>query len=179
LLWSILNSSEFRASAGARWKRPGEFVQSVHRSLQVDWDRSRVAMDKGPLSTTLARHLSYLNVAGHRPRSWPGPDGYPDKDSHWMGSSAILQCIKLASNGKPVDPELVEAGTWAELMPVSESYAPSANALILCRALTGYTPNPAIRQAVADALTGPTPAWTERVNAAVRVVLTSPLAFLR
>lgn len=69
----VLTSAAFEASAGARTKRPFEFVVSAMRSLGADCR----ATDE---------ELAFLDRLGHRPFHHPTPDGYPDEPEPWMGT---------------------------------------------------------------------------------------------
>jgi uncharacterized protein (DUF1800 family) len=69
----ILTSDEFRASAGAKLKRPFELVASALRATGADTH----AHD--PL-------LEYLRRLGQSPFAYPTPDGYPDEAAPWLGT---------------------------------------------------------------------------------------------
>jgi uncharacterized protein (DUF1800 family) len=69
----ILSSPEFAASAGAKVKRPFEFVVSA---LRVTGAECR-ATD---------REFDFLTRMGHVPFHYPTPDGYPEEPEPWMGT---------------------------------------------------------------------------------------------
>ncbi len=73
LLRTVLLSEEFRASAGAKLKRPFHFVASAMRALGADTDAGDPVID-------------YLTRLGHAPFQFPTPDGYPDEAPPWLGT---------------------------------------------------------------------------------------------
>lgn len=178
LIWSIIDSPEFPASAGTRWKRPGEYIDGLHRARQVTWNPEDGNMWDRVLHRAVPKYLSYLDLAGHRPRTWIAPDGLPDKDSYWTGSSAILQCVNAASMTGPLDPELTQSKTWAQILKVAETMNRTDAAVTICRSLTGYQPNALLLSRIKAPLDG-AGSWDERVNLAVTITMTSPLGFLR
>lgn len=70
---SILDSDDFRASAGAKLKRPFRLVVSMLRALGAD---------------THAREglAEALAAMGHAPFQHPTPEGYPDRAAPWLGT---------------------------------------------------------------------------------------------
>lgn len=178
IIWTMVQSPEFASSVGHRWKRPGEFLQSLHRSMKVTWDPYTGNVWDPTFHETLPSYMWFLGIAGHQPRSWVAPDGFPDEDSYWMGSSAVLQCVKAAISRRTLDKELTKPGTWVDILNVAENVSSRENALHIIRSLTGYTPNDSILFSVEAPLRG-MGRWEQRVDAAVRNALTSPLAFLR
>ena len=68
---AVLRSEEFRASQGAKIKRPFGYVVSALRALGADTD--------GRLDGPLSR-------MGQSPFDYPTPDGYPDEATPWLGT---------------------------------------------------------------------------------------------
>lgn len=60
----------FRASRGAKLKRPLHYVASALRACACDADATPAL-------------LAYLDRLGHAPYQWPTPDGYPATAEHW------------------------------------------------------------------------------------------------
>ncbi|PZM79281.1 MAG: hypothetical protein DKT66_22655 [Candidatus Melainabacteria bacterium] len=73
MLREILYSSEFKASAGSKMKRPFQFVVSCLRATGAD----TMAGDEV---------LEYLTRMGHGPFQYPTPDGYPTEANPWLGT---------------------------------------------------------------------------------------------
>ncbi len=69
----ILTSPEFDASAGAKAKRPFEFVVSALRAA-------------GGECRADVREVDFLTRMGHVPFRNPTPDGYPEAPQPWMGT---------------------------------------------------------------------------------------------
>jgi uncharacterized protein (DUF1800 family) len=70
---AILTSDEFRASAGAKVKRPFEFVASALRAVAADTHAHSALTD-------------YLGRMGQAPFQHPTPDGYADEAMPWLGT---------------------------------------------------------------------------------------------
>ncbi len=72
-LRALFATSEFRASAGAKLKRPFHFVVSALRATNAELsDEKRV--------------LSFLDKMGHTPFRYPTPDGYPQAAEPWLAT---------------------------------------------------------------------------------------------
>jgi len=90
VLRHILTSSAFASSAGAKIKRPFQFIVSSMRAVGAD---------------TYAHNdvLDYLKSMGQCPFQYPTPDGYPDRSAPWM--AALLWrwnfALALANNQIP------------------------------------------------------------------------------
>ena len=59
--------------AGARYRRPVNFVAASLRMLNAETDGGPAVQE-------------YLLRMGQRPFGWPTPDGYPDHDAAWQGN---------------------------------------------------------------------------------------------
>lgn len=78
VLFTILLSEEFQASANKKVKQPFELVISMFRALNVN---IRPNM-----------HLHWMmSSMGYRLFSWPTPTGHPDKASYWLNSNMLLK----------------------------------------------------------------------------------------
>ncbi len=73
LVEEILYSEQFKTSAGAKLKRPFQYVVSCLRATGAD---------------TMAGDslLEYLTRMGHGPFQYPTPDGYPTEANPWLGT---------------------------------------------------------------------------------------------
>jgi uncharacterized protein (DUF1800 family) len=69
-LRTLFATTEFRASAGAKFKRPFHYIVSALRATNAQTDADRGL-------------LSYLERMGHVPFRNPTPDGYPARAAHW------------------------------------------------------------------------------------------------
>jgi uncharacterized protein (DUF1800 family) len=78
---TILRSTEFWESRGAKIRRPAENLVATARTLQPsvsDW-------------TLYLSKLQWLtHVFGNTPLDWPAPDGYPDVAEMWRSSGTLL-----------------------------------------------------------------------------------------
>jgi len=73
LLRTILNSDEFNAAKGLKFKRPFQYIVSSLRALGADTHAHQ------PL-------IEYLQRMGQGPFQHPTPDGYPDRTAPWLGT---------------------------------------------------------------------------------------------
>jgi uncharacterized protein (DUF1800 family) len=69
-LRALFATPEFRASGGAKFKRPFHFLVSALRATNAETDADRGV-------------VSYLERMGHVPFRFPTPDGYPARAQHW------------------------------------------------------------------------------------------------
>ena len=72
-LRALFATSEFRASAGLKFKRPFHYVVSALRATNAETDADRGL-------------LSYLEKMGQVPFRYPTPDGYPARAQHWQAT---------------------------------------------------------------------------------------------
>ncbi len=79
MMRTLLRSSEFKASADQKFKRPAEYIVSVLRvaAPQLTGQYVRVVAEQ-------------LFTLGQLPHMWPTPDGYPDVAGHWTNTSAMI-----------------------------------------------------------------------------------------
>jgi uncharacterized protein (DUF1800 family) len=73
VLRELLNSSQFAASAGAKFKTPFRFVVSALRAVGADTHAHGDLID-------------YLGAMGQGVFQHPTPDGYPDEAAAWTGT---------------------------------------------------------------------------------------------
>jgi uncharacterized protein (DUF1800 family) len=80
---ALLLSAEFAAAVGTKIRRPGECAAATVRILG-----GRPSSD----SSIAAYHQWFygLLIAGHAPRCWPEPNGYPDVAGSWVGAAATV-----------------------------------------------------------------------------------------
>lgn len=79
----ILISDEFRNTWGEKVKRPFETIVSSMRALRFDYTMS---VEVGSYNSTLEYHFQRT---GHFPFTWAPPNGFPDKQPAWLGTSAL------------------------------------------------------------------------------------------
>jgi len=70
---ALFHTDAFRASAGARFKRPFRYLVSALRATSAE------TRGGGELP-------GYLERMGHAPFQYPTPDGYPHEEGPWLGS---------------------------------------------------------------------------------------------
>lgn len=73
MLRTILNSDEFKASAGVKFKPPFRFIVSALRAVGADTHAHGALID-------------YLVCMGQGVFEYPTPNGYPDEASPWLGT---------------------------------------------------------------------------------------------
>lgn len=183
MLWTILNSNEFASSAGQKWKRPIEYLGSAHRAREPKWiatsDVRNHAWYYWYSYIPMTSYRAVLASAGNEPRKWLGPNGYPDISSYWQGSATMLYPMNKVINTLGEDEELQQTKTWVDVLGLSESNTTSTNANKIIRGLTGYSPNATILSSVTAELNNTSVPFNTRVENAVRLTYTTPLAWLR
>ncbi len=137
---TVLNSDEFRASGGTKFKPPFRFVVSALRAVGADTHAH------APL-------IEYLVRMGQGVFQYPTPDGYPDKASPWLGTllwrwnlAFALASDRVPSVSVPMDKLLHATGASASI---------TANAMErtarLFRYFAGHDPQPEHLEALASA----------------------------
>lgn len=96
LLTALLNSAEFKASIGAKVRRPLENTTATVRALGSQPAAANLTQGV----TNLVGHLTQV---GHRPLGWQPPNGYPDVAAAWNSAGSMLKQWnlhrRLATNG--------------------------------------------------------------------------------
>ncbi|MBM3663752.1 MAG: DUF1800 domain-containing protein, partial [Actinobacteria bacterium] len=83
-LRSLLTSNEFAASANRRIKRPTELYASMVRAVaNTSWNGASVRDARWSL-------VGATDGLNQVPHWWPDPDGYPDRDTNWVGVGAMI-----------------------------------------------------------------------------------------
>ena len=151
---AILTSNEFKTSWGTKMKRPAMSAISALRGLAADF--TPIPDNSGTWTTTEEFHYR-VQATGNRLFYWPTPDGYPDLQQAWSGSSALGMTFRMlaripemhATNGDNATPFLanVQAQSLAMFPDPAQR---NANNLIgyWCDRLYGYRPEPTYTTAV-------------------------------
>lgn len=98
VLRHILLSSQIVNSWGKKARRPFEAIVAAMRAAGTDWTL-RVGQDKSN------EFMWRLGFTGHAPYQWPSPNGFPDTQTAWSGSSTyamtwrMLNWLPEASDG--------------------------------------------------------------------------------
>jgi len=79
----LFRSGEFWAAVGEKVRRPLENALAAARAVEVQ--------PGGDTRKGLENLYWQVGSMGHRPLSWPSPDGYPDVRQAWRSTSAVLQ----------------------------------------------------------------------------------------
>lgn len=87
---SLVLSTEFAASAGAKIRRPAALVTQMARALDVKWSAPAKP------DNLLWSLWSNLEQLGHANHSWPSPAGYPDVNGHWLSVGSLVSRWNLA-----------------------------------------------------------------------------------
>jgi uncharacterized protein (DUF1800 family) len=86
----LLNSDEFKASAGLKVRRGLETVASYFRSLEASVDTNPVGQASESINS-LSWYEGVLERHGQRLFSKATPDGYPDTGPEWVSSDGMLR----------------------------------------------------------------------------------------
>ncbi|MGI9621545.1 MAG: DUF1800 domain-containing protein [Acidimicrobiales bacterium] len=86
----LLNSDEFKASAGAKVRRGLETATSYLRALDANVDTNPVG-EASEVLHSLSWYEGILERHGQRLFSKPTPDGYPDTGFEWVSSDGMLR----------------------------------------------------------------------------------------
>ena len=145
---AILSSNEFKTSWGTKMKRPAMSAISALRGLGADFTP---VPDNTSAWTTSEEFISRVQQTGHRWFYWPTPNGYPDTQQAWSGSSALGMTFRLlarlpemhALNGNIASPFLADVQTQT-LAAFPDPAQRSADNLVgyWCDRLFGYRPEP-------------------------------------
>ncbi len=95
-LRTLFQSSDFKASAGLKARRPYEFIAGTLRAAGLSFDPSQAAAFQKLVT-------SQLNTLGQSLFSWTFPNGYADADFRWITAGSILDrwnfARKVSTNG--------------------------------------------------------------------------------
>ena len=78
LLRALLNSEQFKTSAGMKFKKPLDFFISALRLTDTN------------ITGNSRKLYEQLQLLGQIPFSWQPPDGYPDVAEYWATTSGLL-----------------------------------------------------------------------------------------
>ncbi len=87
---SLLTSTEFRASAGRKVRRPFEYLAACMRGAQLQFDPAKAPNLVWAVSSS-------LGLLGQEPYCWPAPNGYPDSNGKWLSAGAMVSRWNMAS----------------------------------------------------------------------------------
>lgn len=176
------------STAGHKWRRPAELWGSLAATAQVQWTYVPAKDDyySPPVPVTFDQILA----AGQPVRDWPSPQGMPDSNTHWGGTSSMLGGFNAADmviNG--TDPHLTCPGQWAQRLGITTNLSFEDAAVRIVERVTGFvvpTEHPVTRTVIKrlnDGTEPPNPKITlpslAGVERAVHAAFTSPLMFLR
>lgn len=193
---AIIASPEFSQSVGKKFRRPSEYLTVLLGARKPEyvipqinpWFPTSTFKDKtdrgGQIWTSvpyapLTQTAAIAAQAGHHLRKWEPADGYPDVAEYWMSPGSVLPVLSAAARNGDVDKELKPTLTWTQATGVSTRMPTRVRAITLVRALTGYTPSGEILNLVSADLANPNLTAEQRVAAAVRTTMASPLAWMR
>lgn len=100
---AIILSPEFSATTtwGAKVKRPFETVAGAMRSCGLNFKLQR-GDDAGTQDQKLSQYFYWtMDGTGHMPFTRETPDGFPDKQDTWLGSTPLMmswQCVNWLFN---------------------------------------------------------------------------------
>ena len=137
ILRMVLNSDEFKASAGAKFKSPFRYVVSALRAVGADTHA------RDPL-------VEYLSRMGQGVFQHPTPDGYPDEAAPWLGTLLWRWNFAFALAAGKVPTVDVPLAQLTKAIGADGTDASTGRETIF-RYLAGGQPNGAQRQALHDA----------------------------
>lgn len=145
MLRTLLNSSEFAASAGQKIKRPLPSILGAARACGINhYDYLLNTEIYG--TALLGDGLLYqsLTAAGQQPFNWAPPNGYPDSAAYWANTNSLLYQQKFLVR-------LAETISYSRLLadPVGFFQQGSSTASAVARATT---PRAAVNNCIANAL---------------------------
>lgn len=82
-LRTLLQSSEFKASAGLKARRPFEYIAGTLRATGLRFNPSMSTQFQSIVN-------SYMAILGQRLFAWSFPNGYPDADYKWVTTGSML-----------------------------------------------------------------------------------------
>ncbi|MFV0317888.1 MAG: DUF1800 domain-containing protein, partial [Microthrixaceae bacterium] len=123
---TLVLSSEFANSAGARVRRPASLLTQMVRALGIQWQTP-----SNP-DNFVWRNWSTLAQLGNANHDWAAPNGYPDANGAWLSVGALVSRWNMAVwfaygsiDGLPFDAKATMAwassGKWGEWLDVIAS----------------------------------------------------------
>lgn len=190
VLRQLFASAEFRESAGAKVRRPAEYVVPMLKACGLP---DRLELDDPTWAANTFGNLEMLNTtleqAGHLPWGFVSVDGPPDVATPWLATNVIRGLWNSA--------EMISARRDDAMRPtyttlgLAEGQEVYAAATALTQRLTGYTWDKDNLTRIASWLVGDTGSGTPEVGRtltsddvdgcqpAIRQVLSSPYMLIR
>lgn len=162
MLRLILNSAEFAASAGQKFKRPQEAMIGALRACgfhRVD-HLLNTEVSGIPIAAPTGTLFTGLQQASHEPFAWVPPDGYPDVASYWANTNSLLYQQKFLVR-------LVEGISFSRVLADPLGALLNGNS-VATQVTQASTPRQAVANAVQNLLLQAMPA--DAVEAAVAFV---------
>lgn len=136
---SLLRSSEFAGSVGAKWKRPQETIATMVKLRKPSTIKPSTTQAKNVWGITGTVQW-LLHLESHQPRMWPVIDGYPDQATDWCSTQAMLAHWYTANaRVNWGDDKEWPSKSWASALGVKKGQPIADVAASLTLALTGYT----------------------------------------
>lgn len=191
VLKHLFNSTVFKSSIGRKLRRPLESWSTVQKQLKPSFV---LASDwKDNPWEILGTSSWFLDNAGHLPLNWPSPDGTPDTAERWSSTLTMIHSWNRPSG---------VIGAWDSSLPIPDiaktfGIAPDTLTAFqivdkLIRMTTGFAPDPAYVQPIADFLwngekAAPAPTDVKvdvnrldwRLGETLRLVYCTPYALIR
>lgn len=139
VLRSLLRSSEFAGSVGAKWKRPQETIATMVRLRKPATIKPAATQAENVWGITGTVQW-LLHLENHQPRMWPVIDGYPDQAGDWCSTQAML-AHWYSANARVNwgDDKEWPSKSWAGALGVKKGQKADEVARSLTLAITGYT----------------------------------------
>lgn len=190
----LFNHPEFIASAGQKYRRPGEYVTALYRAANPTWTAPEKPVGPDGGGTHMPANLVHDGHyrLQHEPLAWPAPNGYPDVAAAWQSASGTIVRANLPYYLVFWADRTVKTTDWATAYKITPQMSAYTVVDTLTAALTGYPFTAAHRTALAKFLwdhtgkTSPTttgPVGADRIKYRlkdlVRLILASPYMNLR
>jgi uncharacterized protein (DUF1800 family) len=190
VLRALFTTAEFSQSTGQKWARPQDLLATVFAAGRPTYHAPADATD---LWAPLGTYQWLLDRLGHTPLAHPTPDGPKDVASAWNHAAGVLGQWNVAEAVSGHWDETLPSKPWATVLGLTTTMTYLAVAERMFLRLTGYTPAPADRDAVAaflydTSLAAGVPGATVKIGAdelrwnvdeAVRLVMASPYMAIR
>lgn len=194
VLRTLFNSAEFAASTGRKWRRPSESLVTSLRAARPTLKPIDSAAVKDNPYNLMGTECWLLDIAGHTPLNWPGPDGYPDVSTRWMHTNGMLTAWNMAEAHGGRWEESLTWKAWTQSLAIAATMTPGAIAAKLYLSLTGFAADAGAKNQMTRFLwsgdpagdlppTTTTPIGADRLSwylgEAVRIVFASPYFQIR
>jgi uncharacterized protein (DUF1800 family) len=180
---ALLHSDEFKASVGAKWRRPQELMSTMIKQAKPSAIKPKSTQGKDLWS--IAGTVEWLlYTCGHQPRMWDTVNGYPDQARVWTSTQAMLANFDAAYARVFWGDKEFPVKSWATALGIKAGMTAQQAATTTASKLTGYTWSAADLAVLIAKFGSPAHVLTkgqikDRLPVAVHLVFCSPYYGLR